>query len=71
MDNTNNINNDETKPEKVNSKDNEEYKIKQGANSKRVYERDEKRIIARIRTNQKSNQELKQLERLSELKEQG
>lgn len=53
------------------NKDNEEYKKMHRANSKRVYENDKERIIARIRANQRRIQELQQLERLNELKEQG
>ena len=53
------------------NKDNEEYKQKHRANSKRVYENDKERIIARVRANQRRNQELEQLERLNELKDQG
>jgi hypothetical protein len=34
------------------NKDNEEYKMKQRANSKRVYEKDKERVIARVRANQ-------------------
>ena len=41
------------------------------ANSKRVYHNDKERIIARVRANQRRNQEIEQLERLHELKEQG
>ena len=53
------------------NKDNEVYKQKQRANSKRVYQNDKERIIARVRANQRRNQEIEQLERLHELKEQG
>ena len=53
------------------NKDNEVYKQKQRANSKRVYHNDKERIIARVRANQRRNQEIEQLERLHELKEQG
>ena len=85
MENTNNINNDEIKPKRVYTeaqiravkayherhRNIEEYKIKQRANSKRAYEKDKERIIARVRANQRRNQEIEQLERLHELKEQG
>jgi hypothetical protein len=53
------------------NKDNEAYKQKQRENSKRVYNNDKERIIARVRANQRRNQEIEQLERLHELKEQG
>ena len=53
------------------NKDNEVYKQKQRENSKRVYQKDKERIIARVRANQRRNQEIEQLERLHELKEQG
>ena len=39
------------------NKNNEEYKMKQRANSKRVYENDKERIIARVKANQRRNQE--------------
>jgi hypothetical protein len=35
-----------------------------------MYQRDKKRIIARSRANQRRNQEIEQLERLHDLKEQ-
>ena len=83
--NNNNNNNTEIERKKLNlesrrraakafharNKDNEEYKQKHRANSKRVYENDKERIIARVRANQRRNQELEQLERLNELKDQG
>ena len=85
MENNNNNNNKEA--EKINkllearrraarafharNKNNEEYKMKQRANSKRVYENDKERIIARVKANQRRNQEIEQLERLYEMKEQG
>ena len=53
------------------NKDNEVYKQKQRDNSKRVYQNDKERIIARVKANQRRHQELEQLERLYELKEQG
>ena len=53
------------------NKDNEVYKQKQRENSKRVYQNDKERTIARVRANQRRNQEIEQLERLHELKEQG
>ena len=53
------------------NKDNEVYKQKQRENSKRVYNNDKERIIARVRANQRRNQEIEQLERLHELKQQG
>ena len=52
-------------------KDNEVYKQKQRENSKRVYQKDKERIIARVRANQRRVQEIEQLERLHELREQG
>jgi hypothetical protein len=45
--------------------------MKQRANSKRVYQNDKIRIIARVKANQRRNQEIEQLERLYEMKEQG
>ncbi len=45
--------------------------MKQRANSKRVYEKDKERIIARVRVNQRRNQELESRARLHELKVQG
>ena len=85
MENMDNINNYGIKPKRVYSaaqikavkafherhRNSEEYKIKQRANSKRAYEKDKERIIARVRANQRRNQEIEQLERLHELKEQG
>ena len=53
------------------NKDNEVYKQKQRENAKRVYQKDKERIIARVRANQRRVQEMEQLERLHELKEQG
>ena len=53
------------------NKDNEVYKQKQRENSKRVHNNDKERIIARVRANQRRNQEIEQLARLHELKEQG
>ena len=53
------------------NKDNEVYKQKQRDNAKRVYQKDKERIIARVRANQRRNQEIEQLARLHELKEQG
>ena len=40
-------------------------------NSKKAYEKDKERIIARVRANQRRVQELEQLTRLNELKDQG
>ena len=85
MENTNTIINDEIKPKRTyteaqlravkafreRNKDSEEYKIKQRANSKRSYEKNREKVIARVRANQRRNQEIEQLERLHELKEQG
>ena len=85
MENTNNIINDKIKPKKVyyeaqkrasrafhdRKKDNEEYKQKNREKAKRAYEKNKEYIIARVRANQRRNQELEQLERLHELKEQG
>ncbi len=45
--------------------------MKQKANAKRIYEKDKERIIARVRANQRRNQDIEQLERLHKLKEQG
>ena len=84
MENTNNINNDEIKPKRVYTeaqiraiktyhqkhRDTEEFKQRQRINSKKAYEKDKERIIARVRANQRRNQEIEQLERLHELKEQ-
>ena len=83
--NNNNNNNNEPKPKKVYSeaqiravkafherhRDSEEYKMRQRANSKKAYEKDKERIIARVRANQRRVQELEQLTCLNELKEQG
>ena len=85
--NTDTINNTDTekKPKKVNiearrkatrayyarNKDNEEYKKKHREDAKKAYEKDKERIIARVRANQRRQQELEQLEKLHELKEQG
>ena len=85
MEITNNINNDEIKPKRVYTeaqiravkvlrdrhRDSEEYKTKQRANSKRSYDKNKEKVIARVRANQRRHQELEQLERLYELKEQG
>ena len=38
-------------------RDSEEFKQKQRANSKKAYEKDKERIIARVRANQRRNQE--------------
>ncbi len=53
------------------NKDNEVYKQKQREISKRVYQNDKERIIARVRANQRRIQDIEQLARLHELKEQG
>ncbi len=45
----------------------EEYRI---TNSKRSYEKNREKVIAKVRANQRRNQEIEQLERLHELKEQ-
>ena len=85
MENNNNTNNNEPKPKKVYSeaqiravktyherhRSSEEFKARQRANSKKAYEKDKERIISRVRANQRRNQEIEQLERLHELKEQG
>ena len=42
------------------NKDNEVYKQKQRDNSKKVYQRDKERIIARVRANQRRNQDIEQ-----------
>ena len=77
MENTDNINNQEKKSKWLIVKQEielqehvkKEIKImKQRANSKRIYENDKERIIARVKANQRRHQELKQLERLHELK---
>ena len=52
-------------------RDTEEFKQRQRINAKKAYEKDKERIIARVRANQRRVQELEQLERLHELKEQG
>ena len=78
-------NNEEVKPKRVYTeaqiravkayherhRDSDEFKQRQRVNSKRAYEKDKERIIARVRANQRRNQEIEQLERLHELKEQG
>ncbi len=86
MENTDNIINIEIKPKKVyyeaqkkasrafhdRNKDNEEYKQKKTEiKQKKSQEKDKERIIARVRANQRHNQEIEQLERLHELIEQG
>ena len=81
----NNNNNGEVKPKRVYTeaqiravkayhekhRNSEEFKQRQRVNSKKAYEKDKERIIARVRANQRRNQEIEQLERLHELKEQG
>ena len=85
MENNNNINNDEIKPKRVYTeaqiravktyherhRSSEEFEARQRANSKRSYEKNRKKVIARVRSNQRRNQEIEQLERLHELKEEG
>ena len=86
MENNNNINNnEEVKPKRVyteaqikavkayreRNRDSEEYKQRQRVNSKKSYEKNREKVIARVRANQRRVQELEQLERLHELKEQG
>ena len=86
MENNNIINNnEEVKPERVyteaqikavkayreRNRDSEEYKQRQRVNSKKSYEKNREKVIARVRANQRRVQELEQLERLHELKEQG
>ena len=85
MENTNNINNEKVKPKRVytkaqqkaskvyheKNKDNEEYKQRNRDKAKRAYEKNKEYIIARVRANQRRVQELQQLEKLHELKEQG
>ena len=86
MENTNIINNnEEVKPKRVyteaqikavkayleRNRDSEEYKQRQRVNSKKSYEKNREKVIARVRANQRRVQELEQLERLHELKEQG
>ena len=53
------------------NKDNEEYKQKNRDKAKRAYEKNKEYIIARVRANQRRVQELQQLEKLYELREQG
>ena len=76
MENNNNINNDEIKPKRVYTeaqiravktyherhRSSEEFKARQRANSKKVYQNDKERIIARVKANQRRNQEIEQLE---------
>ncbi len=38
--------------------------MRQRANAKRIYEKDKEKIIARVRANQRRNQDIEQLERL-------
>ena len=64
MENTNNINNEKVKPKRV-------YTKAQQKASKVYHEKNKEYIIARVRANQRRHQELEQLERLHELKEQG
>ena len=86
MENNNNINkNEEVKPKRVyteaqikavkayreRNRDSEEYKQRQRVNSKKSYEKNREKVIARVRANQRRIQEIEQLERLHELKEQG
>ena len=53
------------------NRDSEEYKQRQRVNSKKSYEKNREKVIARVRANQRRIQEIEQLERLHELKEQG
>jgi hypothetical protein len=83
--NINNNNNEEVKPKRVytkaqqkaskayheRNKDNEEYKQRNRDKAKKAYEKNKEYIIARVRANQRRVQELQQLEKLHELKEQG
>ena len=86
MENNNIINNnEEVKPKRVyteaqikavkayreRNRDSEEYKQRQRVISKKSYEKNREKVIARVRANQRRNQEIEQLERLHELKEQG
>ena len=86
MENNNIINNnEEVKPKRVyteaqikavkayreRNRDSEEYKQRQRVNSKKSYEKNREKVIARVRANQRRVQEIEQLERLHELKEQG
>ena len=78
-------NNEEVKPKRVyteaqikavkayreRNRDSEEYKQRQRVNSKKSYEKNREKVIARVRANQRRIQEIEQLERLHELKEQG
>ena len=85
MENTNTIINDEIKPKRTyteaqlravkafreRNKDSEEYKQRNRDKAKKAYEKNKEYIIARVRANQRRVQEMEQLERLHELKEQG
>ena len=86
MENNNIINNnEEVKPKRVyteaqikavkayreRNRESEEYKQRQRVNSKKSYEKNREKVIARVRANQRRIQEIEQLERLHELKEQG
>ena len=53
------------------NKDNEEYKQRNRDKAKKAYEKNKEYIIARVRANQRRIQELQQLEKLYELREQG
>ena len=83
--NINDTNNEEVKPKRVytkaqqkaskayheRNKDNEEYKQRNRDKAKKSYEKNKEYIIARVRANQRRVQEIEQLERLHELREQG
>ncbi len=86
MENSNiNNNNEEVKPKRVYTeaqiravktyhekhRSSEEFKARQRANSKKAYKKDKERITARVKANHRRKQEIDQVERLHELKEQG
>ena len=52
-------------------KNTEEYKQKNREHAKKQYEKDKQKVITRVRLYQKRIQDIEQLERLNELKEQG
>ena len=52
-------------------KNTEEYKQKNREHAKKQYQKDKQKVITRVRLYQKRIQDIEQLERLNELKEQG
>ena len=80
-----NNNNNDSKPTRVYSeaqkrafknyyekhKDLEEFKQRNRDKAKKQYEKNKEHIIARVRANQRRHQEIEQLEKLQELREQG